>query len=59
MLADQRVIEIDDITIDRKTGATGHIFRIPIERDAEWLEEVDFQKTAPDNHPLAFLGFSS
>jgi predicted nucleotide-binding protein len=55
MLADEIFIELDNIAIDRKTGATGHIFRIPIEREAEWLEEVNVQKTAIDNHPLAFL----
>src|SRR5687768_1612655 len=54
-VADQKIIELDDITIERKTGATGHIFLIPIEREAEWLEEVRVQKTAIDNSPLAFL----
>jgi predicted nucleotide-binding protein len=54
-VADQKIIEIDDIMIERKTGATGHIFLIPIEREAEWLEEVNVQKTGIDNHPLAFL----
>ena len=55
MVADQKVIELDNITIDRKTGATGHIFRIPIERDAQWLEEVEVQTTAIDSSPLAFF----
>jgi predicted nucleotide-binding protein len=43
------------MTFDRKTGSTGHIFFIPVEGDAEWLEEVDNQRTAIDNYPLAFL----
>ena len=55
MVADQKIIELDDITIERKTGATGHIFLIPIEREAEWLEEINVQTTAIDNAPLAFL----
>lgn len=53
--ADEKIIEIVDITFDRKTGNTGHIFLIPVERDAEWLEEVDSQIIASDDHPLAFL----
>src|SRR5919108_1760336 len=48
MVVDQMLIEIDDAAIERKTGATGHIFLIPIERDAQWLEEVNTQQTAID-----------
>lgn len=53
--ADEKIIEIEDITVDRKTGDTGHIFLIPVEREAEWLEGVEGQRTAIDGHPLAFL----
>jgi predicted nucleotide-binding protein len=55
MVADEKIIEIEDMTFDRKAGNTGHIFLIPVERDAEWLEEVNSQKTTIDDHPLAFL----
>lgn len=55
MVADEKVIEIVDIRLDRKTGDTGHIFFIPIERDAEWLDEVDRQRNSADEPPLAFL----
>jgi predicted nucleotide-binding protein len=53
--ADEKIIEIVDMTFDRKTGHTGHIFLIPVEREAEWLEEVNSQRTAIDDYPLAFL----
>jgi predicted nucleotide-binding protein len=52
---DEKIAEIVDITFDRKTGSTGHIFFIPIEREAEWLEEVNSQRTTIDDSPLAFL----
>jgi predicted nucleotide-binding protein len=55
MVADEKIIEPVDMTFDRKTGDTNHSFFIPIERDAEWLEEVNSQRTAIDGYPLAFL----
>jgi predicted nucleotide-binding protein len=55
MVADELIIEPVDIIFDRKTGLTNHVFFIPVERDAEWLEEIHGQKTAIDNLPLAFL----
>lgn len=54
MVADGRTIEAVDITFERKTGQTYHSFFIPIERDAEWLDEMKSQMTT-DNYPLAFL----
>jgi predicted nucleotide-binding protein len=55
MGADEKIIESVDITFDRKTGHTNHSFFIPIERDAEWLEGVESQRTTLDDYPLAFL----
>lgn len=55
MVADNRIGELVDSSLDRKTGQTGHAFFIPIEGEVEWLEEVDSQRTAVDNYPLAFL----
>lgn len=55
MVADERIIETVDMTFDRKTGHTGHYFFIPIERESEWLEEVNNQRAPIDDHPLAFL----
>jgi formylglycine-generating enzyme required for sulfatase activity len=52
---DENVVELVDMTFDRKTGNTGHIFFIPIEGEAEWLEEISSQKTSTDEAPLAFL----
>jgi hypothetical protein len=55
MKADAEVIEVVDITFKRKTGHTNHSFFIPIEGEAEWFGEVDSQRTATDDYPLAFL----
>jgi|GEM_PF-3985106 len=52
---DEKIIELEDIMLDRKTGNTGHIFIIPVERDSQWLEEIDNQRTTIDDYPLAFL----
>lgn len=53
--ADEDIIESVDITFDRKTGYPNFPFFIPIERDAEWLEEVHSQTPPLDEYPLAFL----
>ena len=53
--ADENIIEAVDMSFDRKTGHTNFSFFIPIERDAEWLEEVRSQTTPLDGYPLAFL----
>jgi|SRR5882724_719147 len=55
MVADEEVVETVDSTFERKTGNTGHIFLIPVERDVQWLEEIDSQRTSVDSAPLAFL----
>jgi tetratricopeptide (TPR) repeat protein len=55
MTSDEEVGEAEDITTERKTGHTNHSFFIPVEGEAEWLEEVRSQKTAVDDYPLAFL----
>jgi predicted nucleotide-binding protein len=55
MVADELIIEPVDMTFDRKIGQTIHSFFIPVEREAEWLEEVRNQMTAGDGSPLAFL----
>jgi predicted nucleotide-binding protein len=54
-VADKRFEEAVDITFERKTGDTCHIFLIPVEREAQWLEEISSQGTATDDVPLAFL----
>ena len=55
MVADEHIGEAVDETFDRKIGWTNHSIFIPVERDAEWLEEVLSQKTGVDEYPLAFL----
>jgi predicted nucleotide-binding protein len=54
MMADERIIEPVDIFVDRRLGHTNHSFFIPIEREAEWLEEINSQTTI-DHIPLAIL----
>ena len=54
-VADKEFGEGVDMTFERKTGATNHIFLIPVERDAQWLEEISSQIIPLDNAPLAFL----
>jgi len=53
--ADEKIIEVVDLTFVRKTGHTNHSFFIYVEKGAEWLEEVESQRTAADEYPLAFL----
>ncbi len=53
MEADEEILEAVDHTFFRKTGITYHPFFIPIERDAEWLDEISDQNI--HNVPLAFL----
>jgi predicted nucleotide-binding protein len=55
MVADKEIVETVDHTFDRKTGNTGHIFLIPVERDAEWLDDIANQRTTTDDSPLAFF----
>ncbi len=44
MVADDRIIEMKDLFSDRRTGDTGRSFFIPIERNAEWLEDVGIHR---------------
>lgn len=55
MVADDNIRESKDIFSDRSTGQTVHSFLIPIERNAEWLEDVESQKTTVNGPSLAFL----
>ncbi len=55
MVADEEFAETVDWSFEKKTGNTGHIFLIPIERDAQWLEEISSQRFSIDSAPLAFL----
>lgn len=55
MVADEHIGEAVDDTFDRKIGKTNHSIFIPVERDAEWLDEVRNQRVTADGHPLAFL----
>lgn len=55
MVADDNIRESKDIFSDRSTGQTLHSFFIPVERNAEWLEDVGSQKMTVDGPPLAFL----
>ena len=50
MSADERIGEEEDILSGQLTGHTNHSFFIPVERDADWLEDVGNQ-----GYPLAFL----
>lgn len=52
---DENMAELEDMILDRKTGKTGHIFLLPIQGDAEWLQEISMQTVTADGHPLAFL----
>jgi hypothetical protein len=52
---DERMAELEDLNLDLKTGDTGHCFLVPIDGEAEWLQEVNMQVVASDGHPLAFL----
>lgn len=53
--ADERIGEVEDILSGHRTGQTNHSFFIPVERGAEWLEDVGSQIVASDGNPLAFL----
>lgn len=55
MVADDRIIEMKNLLSDRRTGDTGRSFFTPIERNAEWLEDISIQRTTTDGNPLAFL----
>lgn len=55
IVADEKIIEMSDMFSDRRTGDTVRSFFIPIERNAEWLEDVGIQRTTIDGPPLAFL----
>jgi len=48
--ADERIGESEEILSGRRTGHTNHSFFIPVEREADWLEDVGNQ-----GYPLAFL----
>jgi hypothetical protein len=50
MVADERIGESEDMISDRKTGHTNHSFFVPVERQAEWLEEVSRQSTKIDRY---------
>lgn|SRR5215216_184272 len=50
MYADERIGESEEILSGRRTGHTNHSFFIPVEREADWLEDVGNQ-----GYPLAFL----
>ena len=54
-VVDREIVETVDSSFERKTGNTGHIVLIPIERDVEWLEEVSNQRLRDDDASLAFL----
>ncbi len=54
-LRDETMPELEDLTFDRKTGVTGHIFLLPIEGDGEWLQEINMQNVSVDDSPLAFF----
>lgn len=55
VVVDDNIRESKNIFSDRSTGQTLHSFFIPVERNAEWLEDVGSQKTNIDSLPLAFL----
>jgi predicted nucleotide-binding protein len=55
IVEDEQIVEESDLISGRKTGRTLHIHLIPIEREAEWLEEVSSQQATTDGNPLAFL----
>jgi len=52
---DEKTVELVDESFDRKTGQTGHCFLIPVDGEAEWLEEISAQLVASDRHPIAFV----
>jgi hypothetical protein len=51
---DEKTVELVDQTFDRKTGETGHYLLLPVDGEAEWLEEVR-EQMAPDSHPIGFV----
>ena len=55
IVADERIGESEDLISQRKTGDTLHRFFIPVEREADWLEDVGNQTVTPGGPPLAFL----
>lgn len=54
-LLDPIMPELEDMTFDLKTGATGHIVLVPVEGDGEWLQEINMQVVSSDDSPLAFF----
>lgn len=55
MVVDEEIVETVDYSFERKTGHTCQIFLIPIDREAEWLEEISSQSSNSDDSPLGFL----
>jgi predicted nucleotide-binding protein len=55
IVADERIGESEDLISQRKTGDTLHRFFIPVEREADLLEDVGNQTVTPGGPPLAFL----
>jgi predicted nucleotide-binding protein len=55
MVADERIGESEDLISQLKTGDTLHRFFIPVEREADWLEDVGNQTVTSEGPPLAFL----
>jgi predicted nucleotide-binding protein len=55
IVADERIGEEEDLISQRKTGHSLHSFFIPVEREADWLEDVGTQTVPSDGLPLAFL----
>ena len=54
-MRDATMVELEDLALERKTGATGHIFLLPVAGDIEWFQEIDMQTVMTDSHPLAFI----
>jgi hypothetical protein len=52
---DDKTVELVDESFDRKTGTTGHCFFIPIDGEAEWLQELSAQSDPADRHPIGFI----
>jgi predicted nucleotide-binding protein len=55
MEADDRIGESEDLISGRRTGDTLYSFFIPVEREADWFEDVGSQTVSSDGLPLAFL----
>ena len=57
-IRDERMPELVDSSLERKSGATGHIFFLTVDGDPEWLQEINMQTVVTDLYPLAFLNKS-